>query len=127
MKNKIIQEVFEFNRRFIPEKLSPEERYEWMQRFVMYTVEELNEIERKKMNRINNCVKSYAPIMRYRELIDNQRKAPSNYKKELISGNTAIYLASPICGLKDYNKSVFFGNNPVNLEKSVLINQLIAK
>lgn len=44
MKNKIIQEVFEFNRRFIPEKLSPEERYEWMQRFVMYTVDELMEV-----------------------------------------------------------------------------------
>ena len=93
----------------------------------MYTVEELNEIERKKMNRINNCVKSYAPIIRYRELIENQRKAPSNYKKVLISGNTSIYLASPIYGLLDYNRSLFFENNPANLKKTELINQLIIK
>lgn len=44
MKNKIIREIFEFNRRFIPEKLSPEERYECMQRFGMCSVDELIEV-----------------------------------------------------------------------------------
>ena len=93
----------------------------------LYTIEDLLEIEAKKMNRINNCVKSYAPITRYRELIDNQRKAPYNYKKVLISSINTIYLASPIYGLKDYNKSVFSENNPANLKKTELINQLIIK
>src|SRR5574344_2006283 len=89
----------------------------------MYTIQELNEIERKKMNRINTCNKYYAPILRYRALIDNQKNAPSNYKKELISGNTAIYLTSPIYGLKDYNRSVFFENTENNRIKAILINR----
>ena len=93
----------------------------------MYTVEELNEIERKKMSRINTCNKYYAPIMRYRELIENQRKVPSNYKKVLISSINTIYLASPIYGFNDYNMSVFAENNPANLKKAELINQLIIK
>lgn len=93
----------------------------------LYTIGDLLEIEAKKMSRINPRNKYYAPIMRYRDLIDNQRKAPSNYKKVLISSNTAIYLASAIYGLKDYNRSLFFENNPTNLKKAELINQLIIK
>lgn len=93
----------------------------------LYTIDELLEIETKKRSRINTCNKSYAPILRYRELINNQRRAPSNYKKVLISSINTIYLASPIYGLKDYNKSVFFENNPVNFKKAELINQLIIK
>ena len=93
----------------------------------LYTIGELLEIEAKKMNRINNCVKSYAPITRYRELIDNQRKAPYNYKKVLISSINTIYLASHLYGFNDYNYSVFAENNPSNLKKAELINQLIIK
>jgi hypothetical protein len=93
----------------------------------LYTIGDLLEIEAKKMSRINTCNKYYAPIIRYRELIDNQRKAPSNYKKVLISGITTIYLASAAYGLWDYNKSVFFENNKVNLKKAKLINKLIIK
>ena len=93
----------------------------------LYSIGELLEIEAKKMSRINTCNKYYAPIMRYRTLIDNQKNAPSNYKKVLISGNTSIYLASQTYGLKDYNRSVFAENNPANLKKAELINQLIIK
>lgn len=93
----------------------------------LYTIADLLEIEAKKRARINTGNKPYAPIMRYQKLIDNQKNAPSNYKKVLISSNTAIYLSSPIYGLKDYNRSVFFENNPANLKKADLINQLIIK
>ena len=93
----------------------------------LYTIDELLEIEAKKMNRINTCNKSYAPIMRYRELIDNQKKAPDSYKKVLISSSNAIYLASHTYGFNDYNRSVFFENTPSNLKKAELINQLIIK
>lgn len=93
----------------------------------LYTIGDLLVIEAKKRARINTCNKPYAPIMRYRELIENQRKAPYNYKKVLISSATNIYLASPIYGLNDYNKSVFFENNKVNKKKAYLINKLIIK
>ena len=93
----------------------------------LYTIDELLEIEAKKRSRINTCNKSYEPIMRCRGLINNQRKAPDSYKKVLISSSNAIYLASPIYGLKDYNRSVFFENTPSNLKKAELINQLIIK
>ena len=93
----------------------------------LYTIGELLEIESKKMSRINNYVDSYAPIMRYRNLINAQRNAPLNYKKILISSITTIYLASHLYGFNDYNYSVFAENNPSNLKKSELINQLIIK
>jgi hypothetical protein len=93
----------------------------------LYTIGDLLEIEAKKMSRINTCNKYYAPILRYRDLIDNQKSAPSNYKKVLISSNTAIYIASQTYGLKDYNKSVFFENTENNRIKAILINRLINK
>ena len=93
----------------------------------LYTIGELLEIESKKMSRINNYVDSYAPIMRYRNLINAQRNAPLNYKKILISSITTIYLASHLYGFNDYNYSVFAENNPSNLKKAELINQLIIK
>ena len=93
----------------------------------LYTIEELLEIETKKRSRINTGNRPYEPIMRYRGLINNQRNAPYNYKKVLISSSNAIYLTSPIYGLKDYNRSVFFENTPSNFRKAQLINQLIIK
>ena len=93
----------------------------------LYTIGELLEIESKKMSRINNYVDFYAPIMRYRNLINAQRNAPLNYKKILISSIATIYLASHLYGFNDYNYSVFAENNPSNLKKAELINQLIIK
>lgn len=93
----------------------------------LYTIDKLLEIEAKKRSRINTCNKSYAPIMRYRELINNQRNAPYNYKKVLISSNTTIYLVNHTYGFNDYNKSFFAENTPSNLKKAELINQLIIK
>lgn len=43
-KESIIREIFKFNRRFIAEDLSPAEKYDWLQRFVMYTSDELMEV-----------------------------------------------------------------------------------
>lgn len=93
----------------------------------LYTIGDLLEIEAKKRSRINTGNKSYAPIVRYRELIDNQRNAPYNYKKVLISSINTIYLASHTYGFNDYNMSVFAENTPSNLKKADLINQLIIK
>lgn len=51
----------------------------------------------------------------------------SNYSKRLIQGNKNIYLASPIYGHSDYNKSIFCENTPKNWEKCVLINKIMDK
>ena len=93
----------------------------------LYTIGELLEIEAKKRSRINTDNKPYAPIVRYRDLINAQKNAPSNYKKVLISGITTIYLANHLYGFNDYNMSVFFENTPSNIKKAELINQLIIK
>ena len=92
----------------------------------MYTIEELNEIERKKMNRIHNYTVEYAPIVRYRKLISSQNNA-NNYRKNLIIGIKSIYFTSPVYLHRDYNKSVFFENTENNRIKAILINRLINK
>ena len=39
-----IKEIFKFNRRFIKEDITEDERNLWLQRFTMYTIDELTEI-----------------------------------------------------------------------------------
>ena len=39
-----IKTIFEFNRRFIREDMTEDERNYWLQRFTMYTIDELTEI-----------------------------------------------------------------------------------
>jgi|SRR5690625_1416816 len=39
-----IKNIFEFNRRFIKEDMTEDERSLWLQRFVMYSIDELTEI-----------------------------------------------------------------------------------
>ena len=43
-KGEIIQDIFRFNKRFMPEELTDEEKYQWMQKFIMYTTDELMEV-----------------------------------------------------------------------------------
>lgn len=43
-KGEIIRDIFRFNKRFMPEELTDEEKYQWMQKFIMYTTDELMEV-----------------------------------------------------------------------------------
>lgn len=56
-----------------------------------------------------------------------KRYVGTPYEKVIIEGNKHLYIASPIYGHSDYNKTIFADNTPRNRRKAALVNKLLEK
>lgn len=90
------------------------------------SVEELRDIQEKRIGRYRPTPKPYEPIVELRGLIEWQKNCIGTpYLKILIEGNKHIYWASPTYGHADYNRTIWADNTPANRKRMQLINKML--